>query len=173
MIGALQSTSSIAIWNFGPGGSLLLGVELPCPQIPSFLTVDDADGDGDLDLLALSYKLQGSSSVFENLGGLSFAAAVDYAVGPYPVAARLIDLDQDGLKDLVSIDSAFVSDGFERLTLRRGQPGGGFAPALSFGLGRAPSALAIEDMDGDSLPDLVVANSLSRDIWLLPNLLLR
>ena len=51
-----------------------------------------------------------------------------------------------------------------------GNGDGSFQAALSFTVGAAPFSVAVADLDGDSLPDLVTATAGSDDVSVLINL---
>ena len=48
--------------------------------------------------------------------------------------------------------------------------GGLFPRSFSFAAGGSPRAVAVADLDGDTVPDLVTANSFSNDVTVLINL---
>jgi hypothetical protein len=51
-----------------------------------------------------------------------------------------------------------------------GSGDGSFQPCASFAVGNSPYSVALADLDGDNLPDLVTANASSDDVTVLLNL---
>lgn len=143
-------------------------VTLPPPGTnPTILSVatDDADQDGDLDIF---YSVTGSSNpgyVVENLGGGSFSMAVGVAnITPSGREMRFVDMDNDGLKDLVSYDYSGV---YAHKSLG----------SLAF---NTPSVIAIPsgyvnwlqcpDINEDGLPEIAfTANTWDRDVYVCEN----
>jgi hypothetical protein len=117
----------------------------------SALGLADLDGDGDLDVLSVS-SLDEKVAVYENLGGLAFAAQriLDQeSFQPRNLVAA--DLDADGDADLAVI-------GDEKLKLYRNNGSGNFLLSTVFsGLDDARGIRAA-DLDGDGLSDLVVTS---------------
>jgi hypothetical protein len=82
-----------------------------------------------------------------------------------PVLLGALDLNGDGLSDLVA-----VTDGVDALFVFLQSAKGGFGPEPAYRLqpGVDPTALTLTDVDGDGRPDIVVANRSSSDVsvWL-------
>lgn len=75
---------------------------------PGGLVLDDFDGDGLLDVATADTGSSGEGKllVFWGLGGGNFSGAVTFAAGAGPSGLLSIDLNGDGLKDLVVSDLA-------------------------------------------------------------------
>jgi hypothetical protein len=156
--------------------ALLAGVSVPAHGRPvSSMGTDfrDVDNDGwpDIVLTALTGE---TFPLFKNEGGAFFRdATYGMGLGKETVrmsgwAAALVDLDNDGLKDLVTANSHANDriEEFEATTYR--QPnglfrnlGGTFADVAAgagpdFSLARANRGLGIGDFDGDGRLDLVL-----------------
>jgi len=97
-------------------------------------------------------------SVLLGNGDGSFQARVKFAVGDNPVSVAVADLDGDGAPDLITanVNSGFSLDGDVSVLLGNGD--GSFQAAVSFLAGDNPVSVAVADLDGDSIPDLVTAN---------------
>lgn len=85
-----------------------------------------------------------------------------------PGAPVTADLNGDGIPDLI-----VPNGGGNNVLVFPGLPGGKFGPPLNgnrgFPTGTNPSAVAVADVNGDGLPDLLVANKGSNDVTILLN----
>jgi hypothetical protein len=83
-----------------------------------------------------------------------------------PGAVAVADLNGDGILDLVVANS-----GANNILVYPGLPGGGFGPEVNGGkgffAGTNPASITIKDLNGDGIPDLVVANEGSNDVSIL------
>ncbi len=101
-------------------------------------------------------------------GGSSFDLKFSY---DSPTSMATGDLDGDGLLDLVvcvrRVRRSSPIQGTADVILQSGQEPGEFSFAASFPVGRDPRQVVIGDVDGDGVPDLVVANEGSDSISVL------
>ncbi len=136
------------IGGFGP---------TPTQQLNSgssdWLTLGDVNLDGRLDIVASTSAAAGSVT-FLGQGNSTFAYTPAYQSAQSGTSPVLVDLNHDGLPDLLSALSGGTSLG---ITLG---VSGGFGPALSVapGTGNLPICLAVGDLNGDGRPDVVTAN---------------
>jgi hypothetical protein len=117
---------------------------------PDFVFADEA-----LDRVSVSY------------GGAPSAVFQDRHDGLLaPSAVRLADLNGDGIPDLV-----VANGGANNVLVYPGLPGGNFGSEINGGkgffVGTNPVSVTVQDLNGDGLPDLVVANEGSNDVSLL------
>lgn len=95
----------------------------------------------------------------EDEGELCLAPATA-VVGISPIETLLRDLDGDGNLDLLTANFGLANDpANDTVTVARGDGVGGFAPPIAVEVGDGPVGLDVADLNGDTLPDLAVANS--------------
>jgi hypothetical protein len=93
-----------------------------------------------------------SVEFYQKNGTTTFVGA-----GAKPSSVALADLNGDKIPDLIVADA-----GTDSVSIFLGQTGGGFNPkpiVLSLPAGAAPSAVVAANFNGNSLPDIAVANS--------------
>lgn len=130
---------------------------------PFTILTGDLDGDGKPDL-AVGILSSLSISVFRNTtsgaGNISFAPGVDFFLGAWnqPYSISIGDFDSDGRADL----AAAMYHNNRVSVLRNTSSGPGtidFAAKIDFQTGDSPVSISVGDFDGDSKPDLAVANA--------------
>lgn len=143
------------------------------------LVAADLDNDGMTDI-AISKATNNIISLYRNTGvrngAFSLTPGADISTGditpdqvyPYPYSLAAGDLDGDGKLDLV-VDN----QGFTQLFLMRNTSTAGnisFLPETSLpATGANPGYLTINDLDGDGLPDIIVAPQVGSSINVFKN----
>jgi len=117
--------------------------------------VTDYDGDNVLDILTANQRTD-NVTVLRGKGDGTFPApasplSMTYAVGSYPTALAVADLKNNGQLNIVTADR--FDDAVTVL------PGDNtFAEQTTNSAGIIPDAVITEDLDGDGVQDIVVAN---------------
>ena len=111
-------------------------------------------------------------SVFRNSGNGQLLAADRYPLhGFFPESLEAADVTNDGILDLVVCHSTTDSgEGLLSVLTGRasgGTPNGSFDSGIDFKVGTTPATIAVGDVDGDGLIDVVVADSAERRVFLL------
>jgi hypothetical protein len=148
-------------------GQFLAPVMLATGNITPSVAVGDLNGDGLPDVVAANFDANGNNgqvTVFiQNAASPgTFLAAVTFAAGAQPQAVRIVDVNGDGLPDLVVANRGPGSDG-------TGMPGvsvllqdpahpGSFLAPVTYPTPWGAIDVAVGDLDGDGKPDLVVAS---------------
>jgi hypothetical protein len=150
-------------------------VDFTTGSTPYFVAVGDIDGDSKPDLVVTN-NLGNSISVFRNTsttGSIttgSFSSKVDFSAGSNPTVAAIGDIDGDGKPEIVISNAGSNNVSVYRNTSTSGVINSGtLASKVDFTSGSSPYVVAIEDIDGDSKPDLVVSNSGSNTVSVLRN----
>jgi hypothetical protein len=136
-------------------GSFQVAASFAAGYSPNSVAVADLDGDSVPDLVTAD----GSDvNVLLGNGDGSFQAPVSFAAGDGAASVAVADLDGDGVPDLVTANR-YGSDDFGDVSVLLGNGDGSFQAAVSFAAGAFPFFVTVADLDGDSVPDLVTANS--------------
>ncbi|HEV3306380.1 MAG TPA: FG-GAP-like repeat-containing protein [Candidatus Sulfotelmatobacter sp.] len=132
-------------------GTLQNSVTYPLEYVPATIAAADLRGNGDMDAI-LAYDLSGMA-VFLGNGDGSFQPAMNYDTGGFsggPIWA--VDLNKKGEQDL-----AIAGGPSAGVDVFWSNGDGTFQPAQSFASGYS-GFLAVGDLNGDHLPDFVMAN---------------
>lgn len=137
---------------------------------PAATRLGDLDGDGRPDLVVANYYSK-TISLLRNTGGGSvagvFAAPLVLPAGQNPWFVELVDVDGDGRLDLMVVNL----EGSDISIIRNvSAPGAlAFAPRQDIPVAYSPHISAMEDLDDDGRPDLVVTDYFGNKVQVLKN----
>jgi VCBS repeat-containing protein len=152
-----SDTVSVLLGNGSGGFAEATNSPVGVGDEPLSVAVGDfnADTHDDLAVANAAPSADGTVSVLIGDGKGGFASAKDSPVGALPKSVAVGDFDGDSDADL-----AVANLGWNSVTVLIGDGKGGFAtaPNSPFPVGSGPNSVAVGDFDGDSNPDLAVAN---------------
>lgn len=159
--------------NISTPGHVAFGHPLAMPSLYATISniqisAYDMDGDGKPDIVVTSGDQGTGIALYRNTsypGQLSFYAGTDIEVGPRN-NILIADFNGDGLPDIL-----LPSDGYGEADVLKNQSSPGtfsFWPA--FGVGPAlTNPIALGDIDGDGLIDIVTIDSVANKLYVLRN----
>ncbi len=123
---------------------------------PNAVTVYE-NFDGTSDIFTANPSTNSVSVLLVSLDG-TFQGPISYPVGPEPVAVQAADLNGDGYPDIVTANF-YSPNGYGTVSVLLNNQDGTFAAAETYDVGFEPTSVAVADLTGDGIPDLIVANS--------------
>jgi hypothetical protein len=146
--------------TFRPARSIAIGFSMTA------VTVGDFNGDGKLDLaLATIGSSPPGVTILLGKGNGTFGYPQFFAAGSNPSAVVVGDFNGDGIPDLAVANNILSAPGMISILLGNGD--GTFQAPQEYAVGSAPQSVAVGDFNGDSIPDLAVANELSETVSIL------
>lgn len=149
------SSHSISILMGNGDGTFQTSSNVPSANRPGTVVAGDFNEDGDPDL-AVANVDSDILSVFIGLGDGTFQTRQDYGIGKDGRGRFVVtgDINNDGTLDLIATN-IFSNT----ISILIGNGDGTFQPFRQFSTGNTPVCVAVADLNGDSKPDLAVANS--------------
>jgi hypothetical protein len=136
------------------------------------MTVGDFNRDGRLDLIVSGSGSSGAGGVFTLLGsgnGTFTQVAETFSLISTPLGVVSNDFNGDLILDIAVLTGSNFSSGTMTLIVAFGDGDGTFTQAGTYSAGTSPGVLTSADLNGDSRPDLAVANRLSNSLSILLN----
>ena len=172
--GTAYATKGKFVETFSCGGAISAGsftakTDFTTASAPYGNGLRDIDGDGKADVVTANGS-GASVSVFRNtstIGTISFAAKVDFTTGTTPTNVAFGDINGDGKTDIVTCNN---TSGTVSVFKNQSTVGNiSFAAKVDFTVGTNPWMVAVNDMNADGNPDIIVANKGSANVGVLRN----
>ena len=161
------TTGNIDASSFAPMISFATGSN------PNNLAIGDIDVDGKPDLVVTNFasntvSVLRNTSTAGNLNAGSFASKADFATGSQPFYVVIGNINGDGLPDIATVNA--VSNNISVLR-NQSVPGnittGTFAGKVDFATGNYPVSIALGDLDGSGIPEIIAADAGSNRVSIL------
>ncbi len=171
-----DDTVSVLLNTTAPGAtipSFAPQQTFPTGSVPFAMTAVDVNGDGLPDLIVANYG-DATVSVLLNTTAPgattpSFAPQQTFATGSAPYSVKAVDVNSDGLPDLIVANENSNTVSVLLNTTVPGATTPSFAPQRTFATGTSPDSVTAVDVNGERLPDLIVANEASNTVSVLLN----
>jgi len=167
---AMQGSSSTIyiMRNKGIGGNISFEPKIDLSlQVYFNVAVGDIDGDGKPDLVATDYSTVNVLKNLSSIGNIAFGTPQSFPVGPINECVSIGDLNGDGKPDLVTSN---WGDKTVSVLINHSNAGSiAFNDQVTYPVGANPNFVGIVDFDGDSRPDLAVANTSEDFVTILRN----
>ena len=154
-----SGTATVFMHNPATPGTFLAGVTLTTGGQPNQVVSADINGDGLPDLVFADVSgnaivmLQNASTPGQ------FEAPLNLATNGQTASVAIGDVNGDGKPDIVAtVFDSNGNNGAVLVFLQSTTTPGTFATPVSYAAGAQPEAVRIADVNGDGLPDLVVAD---------------
>ena len=156
LVVANQSGNSVSVLKGTGAGAFNAQVAYATGASPLGLACGDVNGDGRADIVTANSGA-GTVSVLPGTGAGAFGTKVDVTTGSSPTAVALGDVNGDGRRDILAANNGANTGS---VVFSGGAPW--FAAKSDIGVWYAgfitPVDVALADLDGDALRDLVIVN---------------
>ncbi len=140
------------------------------------VTIADVNNDGRPDLIVANLRAS-SVGVFLNATDGTFQSEATYGVGGFPFSVTVADLNNDNRPEIITADSRENAVGVLVHNNQGGFNTGGGTGAKNDGTtqprqfltGTSPEDVAVADVNGDGMPDLITADFNTNSIGVLLN----
>jgi hypothetical protein len=132
---------------------------------PTSVALGDVNGDTVLDVVTVN-MYGGEVSVLLGNGDGSFQAQQRFTVGDNPRSVALGDVNGDGVLDVVTSSIVFSIPSHD-VSILLGNGDGSFQARQRFAIGNDLESLALGDVNGDAVLDVVTASGISGAVSVL------
>jgi FG-GAP-like repeat/Secretion system C-terminal sorting domain/FG-GAP repeat len=154
---ANSKDNSVSLFMNDGAAHVTLAKSIPVGTTPRAIAILDVNNDGLPDIAVMN---RGSNSVTLLLNVHGTYVPSTYTTGATPAAMAANDFNRDGFIDLVTANA-----GSKDVSILFSNGTGGFTAASTVPMYNVPTALFSGDMNGDAVPDIVVAQySISSDV---------
>jgi Bacterial Ig-like domain (group 3)/FG-GAP-like repeat/Abnormal spindle-like microcephaly-assoc'd, ASPM-SPD-2-Hydin len=122
---------------------------------PHFVAVGDFNNDGIPDLVTANYG-SNSVSILLGKGNGTFQTAQNFTAGSYPISVAVGDFNGDGNLDVAVANNGNNLPGGD-LAILFGNGDGTLQAPVTYSTQGSPFYVAVADLNGDGLPDVVLA----------------
>jgi Bacterial Ig-like domain (group 3)/FG-GAP-like repeat len=164
-----QGSNSFSVLSGNGDGTFKNSLDFVVGNGPVAAVTGDFNGDGHMDMAVINYASQTISVPLGNGDG-TFQAARAYKAELAPRAVASADLNGDKRPDLVVInycgsDATCSASGSAAVFLAN--ENGAYQLSHIYALGEGPVSVALVDVDGDKIPDIVALNRGDKTISVL------
>jgi VCBS repeat protein/Big-like domain-containing protein len=169
LIAINQGSNTMSVLGGNGDGTFKNSVDFVVGKGPLSGVAGDFDGDGHMDLAVINSSSQSVSIALGNGDG-TFKASRSYPAGMKPRAVASADLNGDKLPDLVVTNycgsDSTCSKGGSVAVFLAGKDGS-YQLSDSYPLGAGPVSVALVDVNGDKLTDIVALNRQDKTVSVL------
>jgi gliding motility-associated-like protein len=182
VIANVPSSATVSVFrNTSTPGSITAGsfaarVDLPTGNSSNDVAISDIDRDGKPDMVITNFN-SSTISIYRNIstpGSIStssFEAKVDFPSEANLQNIAIADIDGDGMPDMIvpNFYSNTVSV-YRNISTTGSITTGSFDTKVDFTTGINPLGVELEDIDGDTKPDMIISNMNSNTVSVYRNI---
>jgi FG-GAP-like repeat len=160
MVIANFGSGSVSVFIHGASsGTFQAAVDVPTGGQPNQVVAADLNGDLDPDLVLADMSGNVIVLMADPANSGKFLAPMNLATGLTTPSVAVADLNGDGAPDIVAaVFDSSGNNGAVVVFLQDPKKRGTFQSGVRFPAGAQPQSVKIADVNGDGLPDIIVAN---------------